>query len=96
VATQAAFLFVFQAFRLKAATSARTAWAGSDRAPLRKASVGGAKALGGESWKTLISVRAYHTFSGEREALKTPTIRRLIPDAATNFRGWLLVGRLAH
>src|SRR5258707_3770437 len=32
-----------------------------------------------ESWKTLVSVWAYHSFSGEVEASNTPTIRRLIP-----------------
>jgi hypothetical protein len=28
---------------------------------------------------TLLSVMAYHSFSGEVEASNTPTIRRLIP-----------------
>src|SRR5258705_598078 len=47
---------------------------------VRKASVRGcAKVLGWESWKTLVSVWAYHSFSGEVEASNTPTIRRLIP-----------------
>src|SRR6476620_8115998 len=32
-----------------------------------------------ESWKTLVSVWAYHSFSGEVEASNTTTIRRLIP-----------------
>jgi hypothetical protein len=30
-----------------------------------------------ESWKTLVSVTAYHSFAGEVEASNTPTIRRL-------------------
>src|SRR5712664_3333181 len=60
--------------------SASTACARSDRAPLRKTSVSGsARVLGWESWKTLVSVWAYHSFSGEVEASNTPTIRRLIP-----------------
>jgi hypothetical protein len=32
-----------------------------------------------ESWKTLVSVTAYHSFAGEVEASNTPTIRRLTP-----------------
>src|ERR1700758_1656219 len=64
----------------KAATSASTACAKSARAPLRKTSVSGsAKVPGWESWKTLVSVTAYHSFGGEVEASNTPTIRRLIP-----------------
>src|SRR4030081_1845271 len=64
----------------KAATSASTACASSARAPLRKTSVSGsAKFPGWESWKTLVSVTAYHSFAGEVEALNTPTIRRLTP-----------------
>src|SRR5258705_1536641 len=64
----------------KAATSASTACASSARAPLRKTSVSGsAKVPGWESWKTLVSVTAYHSFGGEVEASNTPTIRRLIP-----------------
>src|SRR5436305_1432153 len=64
----------------KAATSASTACASSARAPLRKTSVSGsAKLPGWESWKTLVSVTAYHSFGGEVEASNTPTIRRLTP-----------------
>src|SRR5438034_9459491 len=64
----------------KAATSASTACASSARAPLRKTSVSGsAKVPGWESWKTLVSVTAYHSFGGEVEASNTPTIRRLTP-----------------
>src|SRR5215217_2530926 len=64
----------------KAATSASTACVSSARAPFRKISVNGsAKLPGWESWKTLVSVTAYHSFAGEVEALNTPTIRRLIP-----------------
>src|SRR5262249_43914854 len=49
-------------------------------APSRKISVSGsAKVPGWESWKTLVSVTAYHSFDGEVEASNTPTIRRLIP-----------------
>ena len=63
-----------------AVISASTACARSDRAPLRKTSVSGsARVPGWESWKTLVSVWAYHSFSGEVEASNTPTIRRLIP-----------------
>src|SRR5436305_12017910 len=40
---------------------------------------GSAKLPGWESWKTLLSVMAYHSFGGEVEASNTPTIRRLIP-----------------
>src|SRR5258707_4643238 len=32
-----------------------------------------------ESWKRLVSVWVYHSFSGEVEASNTPTMRRLIP-----------------
>jgi hypothetical protein len=69
----------FSACKLsKAATSASTACARSARAPLRKTSVSGsAKVPGWESWKTLVSVTAYYSFSGEVEASSTPTIRRL-------------------
>src|SRR4030081_2356277 len=64
----------------KAATSASTACANNARAPLRKTSVSGSvKVPGWESWKTLLSVTAYHSFSGEVEASNPPTIRRLIP-----------------
>jgi hypothetical protein len=40
---------------------------------------GSAKFPDWESWKTLASVTAYHSFAGEVEALNTPTIRRLTP-----------------
>ena len=64
----------------KAATSASTACTNNARAPLRSTSVSGsAKIPGCESWKTLVSVTAYHSFGGEVEASSTPTIRRLIP-----------------
>jgi hypothetical protein len=47
---------------------------------LRKTSVSGSvKVPGWESWKTLVSVTAYHSFGGEVEASNTPTIRRLTP-----------------
>jgi hypothetical protein len=40
---------------------------------LRNTSVSGsAKFPGWESWKTLVSVTAYHSFAGEVEALNTP------------------------
>src|SRR5882757_5223203 len=62
----------------KVATSASTACASSARAPLRNTSVSGsAKFPGWESWKTLVSVTAYHSFAGEVEASNTPRIRRL-------------------
>src|SRR5262249_8869684 len=64
----------------KLETSASTACAKSARAPLRKTSVSGSvKVPGCESWKTLVSVTAYHSFAGEVEASNTPTIRRLTP-----------------
>src|SRR6478672_11151143 len=64
----------------KVAASASTACASSARAPLRNTLVSGsAKFPGWESWKTLVSVTAYHSFAGEVEALNTPTIRRLTP-----------------
>src|SRR5258705_1771901 len=65
---------------------------------VRKASVSGcAKVLGWESWKTLVSVWAYHSFSGEVEASNTPTIRSLIPScrhqlSASSLVGWLTNG----
>ena len=40
---------------------------------------GSAKVPGCESWKTLASVTAYHSFGGEVEASSTPTTRRLTP-----------------
>src|SRR4029078_6876148 len=64
----------------KLATSASTACASSARAPSRNTYVSGwTKLPGWESWKTLVSVTAYHSFAGEVEALNTPTIRRLTP-----------------
>src|SRR5262245_15017268 len=64
----------------KLETSASTACARSARAPLRKTSVSGSvKVPGCESWKTLVSVTAYHSFAGEVEASNTSTIRRLTP-----------------
>src|SRR5712692_4979655 len=64
----------------KPATSASTACTNSARAPLRKTSVSGSTNVPGwASLKTLVSVTAYHSFSGEVEALNTPTIRRLTP-----------------
>src|SRR5438270_13850169 len=64
----------------QAATSASTACPNSVLAPLRKTSVSGSENLPGwVSWKTLVSVTAYHSFGGEVEALNTPMIRRLTP-----------------
>lgn len=37
------------------------------------------KVPGWDSWKTLVSFTAYHSFGGEVEASNTPSIRRLIP-----------------
>jgi hypothetical protein len=48
--------------------------------------LGPQKVLGWESWKTLVSVWAYHSFSGDVEASNTPTIGCLIPHAVTDFR----------
>src|SRR5262249_56633844 len=57
----------------KAATSASTACASSARAPLRKTSVSGsAKVPGWVSWKTLVSVTAYHSFGGEVGGFEHP------------------------
>jgi hypothetical protein len=62
----------------KVATSASTACESSARAPLRKTSVSGSENVPGwESWKTLLSVTAYHSFRGEVGASNTTTIRRL-------------------
>src|SRR5258707_15293983 len=61
----------------------------------RPRSAGPQKVLGWESWKTLVSVWAYHSFSGEMEASNTPTIRRLILMPSPTFAhssslvGWL-------
>src|SRR5262245_12419003 len=43
------------------------------------------------SWKTLVSITAYHSFGGEVEASNTLTIRHLIPSRRPNFRPQLLV-----
>ena len=60
--------------------SASTARVSSARAPFRKISVSqSVKVPGWASWKTLLSVTAYHAFAGEVEASNTPTIRRLTP-----------------
>src|SRR5262249_38796694 len=57
----------------KAATSASTACASSARAPLRKTSVSGsAKVPDWVSWKTLVSVTAYHSFGGEVGGFEHP------------------------
>ena len=57
--------------------------------------LGPQKVLGWESWKTLVSVWAYHSFSGEVEASNTPTIRRVILSCRRQLSRKLLVGRLA-
>jgi hypothetical protein len=57
----------------KAATSASTACDSSALAPLRNTSVSGsANVPGWQSWKTLLSVTAYHSFGGEVGASNTP------------------------
>src|SRR5215471_5418290 len=57
----------------KAVTSASTACASSARAPLRKTSVSGsAKVPRWVSWKTLVSVTAYHSFGGEVGGFEHP------------------------
>lgn len=64
----------------KSATSASTACVSRARAPLRKISVSESmKVPGCASSMTLLSVMAYHSFSGEVEASNAPTIRRLTP-----------------
>src|SRR3954464_2124809 len=80
----------------KAATSASTACANRARAPSRRTSVSGSeKASGWISLTTLLSwVTACHSFGGEVEVSNTPTIRRLIPHAVTNFRAYLLAEHL--
>jgi len=71
----------------KLETSASTACVSSARAPLRKTSVSGsAKVPGWQSWKTLMSVTAYHSFGGEVEARTTPRYAALPLHAVTNFR----------
>ena len=64
---------------------------------------GSQKIPGCESWKTLVSVTAYHSFAGEVEASNTPTIRRLtlsrhrlrpqLLPASTRLRGGLKAAR---
>src|SRR5436190_15631781 len=72
------------------ATSAATAWAKSARAPLRSTSVSGSESVPGwESWKTLLSVTAYHSFSGEVEARTPPRYAALPFHAVTNFCEYL-------
>src|SRR5262249_11093431 len=74
---------------IKAATSASTACASSALAPLRSTSVSGsANVPGWESWKTLVSVTAYHSFDGEVGASNTPTIRRLTPSCRPHI-SWI-------
>ena len=56
------------------------------RAPLRSTSVSGSESVPGwESWKTLLSVMAYHSFSGEVEARTPPRYAALPFHAVTNF-----------
>jgi hypothetical protein len=56
-------------------------------APLRKTSVSGTENVPGwVSWKTLVSVTAYHSFGGEVEALNPPRYAALPLHAVTNFR----------
>src|SRR3954466_5178051 len=74
----------------KAATSASTACANSARAPSRRTSVSGSEnSAGWISLTTLSWIMACHSFGGEVEVSNTPTIRRLIPHAVTNFRAYL-------
>ena len=47
---------------------------------------GSVKVPGWESWKTLASVTAYHSFGGEVGASNTPRYAALPPYAVTNFR----------
>jgi hypothetical protein len=56
------------------------------RAVAKTSISGSARCSRRESWKTRVSVWAYHSLSGEVEASNTPTIRRLTPHAVTNFR----------
>src|SRR3954447_12500601 len=74
----------------KAATSASTACANSARAPSRRTSVSGSENSAGWISLTTVSwIMACHSFGGEVEVSNTPTIRRLIPHAVTNFRAYL-------
>src|SRR3954451_24131106 len=76
----------------KAATSASTACASRARAPSRRTSVSGSEnSAGWISLTTLSWIMAYHSFGGEVEVSNTPTIRRLIPHAVTNFRAYLVL-----
>src|SRR3982750_3732341 len=75
----------------KAATSASTACANSARAPSRRTSVSGSEnAAGWISLTTVSWIMACRSFGGEVEVSNTPTIRRLIPHAVTNFRAYLV------
>jgi hypothetical protein len=47
---------------------------------------GSAKLPGWESWKTLVSVTAYHSFGGEVEASNTPRYAASPLYTVTNFR----------
>ena len=68
------------------ATSASTARASRDRAPLRSTSVNGSENVDGwESFKTLLSLTAYHSFVGEVEAQLPPRYAALTLHPVTNF-----------
>ena len=57
-----------------------------ERAPLRSTSVTGSENVdGSESFKTLLSVTAYHSFAGEVEAQSPPRYAALTLHAVTNF-----------
>ena len=67
-------------------TSASTARASSDRAPLRSTSVNGSENVDGwESFKTVLSLTAYHSFVGEVEAQSPPRYAALTLHPVTNF-----------
>ena len=69
-----------------AATSASTARASRDRAPLRSTSVNGSENVDGwESFKTVLSLTAYHSFVGEVEARSPPRYAALTLHPVTNF-----------
>ena len=69
-----------------AATSASTARASRDRAPLRSTSVNGSENVDGwESFKTVSSLTAYHSFVGEVEARSPPRYAALTLHPVTNF-----------
>ena len=68
------------------ATSASTARASRDRAPLRSTSVNGSENVDGwESFKTVLSLTAYHSFVGEVEARSPPRYAALTLHPVTNF-----------